>query len=418
MRYRTVIVTFLLLWPGLCTAQRNPVKCTRMDQVMTWLGLYRKSKNTYPQAQLIAKIKDEGFCARPTEAEFEAIRKAEGSPELLTAIDEATRPAGNNVFGPKPQPTPPPPPKEGKLHVVCEPVDCQVSVNGKILGPSSKGQFLVTQPVGLATVAVTVEDYEADPRQQNIDIKGNETASASFKLTVSKAALQRAGERLFARMLQALGGEEGLKALGFFKANGTFECYDKAGKQSVWEVSTLVKSPDKAFFDLSRAGNKSKYQAANTDRGMEWSKTEKGDQFADLDLSLRRFQEQQIAQTVGMLRRGGFKMTTTQLTPNPGEDPFFFADDGSHVYRIRLDSAMRPREIVLQSGGLDRGLKVQYSDYVEGGGSAYPRNLEIQYPDADRHGITAKLKTVDLNPQNVKDADFKLKKKGKFLGVL
>src|SRR5215831_16627889 len=134
MRYRTVIVTFLLLWPGLCTAQRNPVKCTRMDQVMTWLGLYRKSKNTYPQAQLIAKIKDEGFCARPTEAEFEAIRKAEGSPELLTAIDEATRPAGNTVFGPKPQSTPPPRPKEGKLHVVCEPVDCQVSVNGKILG--------------------------------------------------------------------------------------------------------------------------------------------------------------------------------------------------------------------------------------------------------------------------------------------
>jgi hypothetical protein len=365
---------------------------------------------------VIAAIKEQGYCKRPTEAEWEAIRKGEGSPELLNAIDEATRPAAERIEHSVKQP--PPRPKEGKLHVVCEPVDCQVSVNGKVLGPSTKGEFLVTQPLGLATVAVSMEDYDAEPGQQNIEIKDNETASAAFKLTVSKAALQKAGEQLFARMIQALGGDNGLKALGFFKASGTFECYDKAGKQSAWEVSTTVKSPDKARFELSRPGNKSKYEAVNTDRGMEWSKTEKGDQFSDLDLSLRRFQEQQIARTVGTLRRGGFKMTTAQLTPNPGEDAVFLADDGSHVYRIRLDSAMRPREIVLQSGGLDKGLTVRYSDYVEGGGSVYPKNMEIQYPDADRHGITAKLRSVELNPQNVKDTDFNLKKKGKLLGVL
>src|SRR5262249_3245136 len=112
MPNRTVLIVFLLSSAGLCEAQTDLTKCIKVDQVMKFLALYRTSKPTYPQSQLVAAIKEKGFCARPTDAEWTRIREAEASHELVAAIEEATRRPGD--VGPRPNPIkPPPPPKEG-----------------------------------------------------------------------------------------------------------------------------------------------------------------------------------------------------------------------------------------------------------------------------------------------------------------
>jgi hypothetical protein len=151
---------------------------------------------------------------------------------------------------------------------------------------------------------------------------------------------------------------------------------------------------------------------------MEWNKIEeKSPPFEDLDLSLRRFQEQQIARVIGTLRNGGFKMVASELNPKPGNDAIVRAEGGGRIYRITIGSDMRPREILLESGGLDKGLKVSYSEYVEQGGTAYPLHMEVQYSDVEHHGVAANLRSVELNPATVKETDFALKKKGKLLGI-
>jgi len=421
MRVGNIVILISILQASVvasfCRPQKDGSKCVPVENVLTLLAKYKTNRSTYPQKQIISLIKEYGYCGRPTESELEKIRRAGALPELMTAIEEATReaPPPPPPAGPKP----PPPPKEGSLRVLCQPVYCSITVNGKTLGASTSGEYATTFPVGLITVGAARQDYDVDPKLQNVEVKDGVPTTVVFKMTVSRAALEAAGARLFGRMVDALGGPDGLKSLGFFKAAGTLTCYDRAGQPQPWEVTTTIKLPDKAKFELSRTGSKTKYEVVNTDRGMEWSKVdEKDPKLAELNLALGRFQEQQIARTVGSLRNGGFKMVAASLNANPGEDSVLLAEGGGLVYRITVGADMRPREILLQSGGLDKGLKVLYSEYVERGGAAYPLNMEIQYRDGEPHGVAAKLRSVELNPANVKDADFTPKKKGRILGIL
>jgi hypothetical protein len=411
------LIIVIICGAGVCFSQNDGNKCVGVDEVLKYLKLYQASKPSYPQSRVINRIKRYGFCTRPTESEFDNIKRSGGSPELISAIEEATRDAAAAVAV-GPPPPPPAKPKEGVLRILCQPVDCHISVNGKPLGDSSNGEYSARLPVGLITVAAAREDYDVDQKMHNLEVKDGETVTAAFKMSVSRAALETAGARLFGRMIDALGGPDGLKSLGSIKAAGTLNCYDRGGQLTAWEFSALIKAPDKARFDITRTATKSKYETANTERGIEWSKTdEKSPQFLDLDLALRRLQEQQIARTIGGLRNG-FKMVATTLNTKDGEDAVLMAEGGGQVYRITVGADMRPREILLESGGLEKGLKVRYAGYVERAGTAYPLQMEIQYPDAERHGVAVKLRSVDPIPPTAKDTDFVLKKKGKILGIL
>jgi len=422
MRFGRIIALACVLHrlghPCFSQTQKDTSKCVSVKRVLELLGYYNKSRNSYPQSQIITLIKDRGFCGRPTPSELDGIKRENGSPELLAAIDAATRET-ENTPSPVPTEVEVKQPKQGRLQVLCRPVDCRVSVDGKDLGETKGGEYSAPHDVGLLTVRADLKDYDVNPKVQNVEVKDAETTAVTFNLTVSRAALETAGERLFARTLEALGGPDGLKTLSFFKAAGTLNCYDRAGQPTAWGFSAIVKSPDKAKFELSIAGSKLKYEAATTERGLEWNKTDDKNLalFRELDFSLRRFEEQQIARTIGALRNGGFKMIASELTAKPGDDAILRAEGGGQVYRITIGSDMRPRELFLESGGLDKGLKVQYSEYVEREGTAYPMHMEIQYPDAERHGVAVSLRSVELNPSNVKDADLALTKKGKTLGL-
>lgn len=418
MRSTRVLIIVIICGAGVCFSQNSGNACVGVDEVLKYLKLYQASKPSYPQSRVINRIKRYGFCTRPTESDFDNIKRSGGSPELVSAIEEATREKGKQVFVPPPPP-PPPPPKDGVLRVLCQPVDCHISVDGKPVGDSSNGEYSARLPVGLITVATSREDYDVDQKMQNLEVKDGETVTAVFKLSVSRAALETAGARLFGRTVGALGGPDGLKTLGFFRTSGTLNCYDRGGQPAAWEFSAVVKLPDKVRFNITRTATKVKYEAANEEGGLEWSKTdEKNAHFVDLDLALRRFQEQQIARTIGTFLNGGFKMVATTLNIKEGEDAVLMAEGGGQVFRITIGADMRPREILLESGGLEKGRRVRYSEYVERNGTAYPLQMEVEYADTERHGVAAKLRSVELNPANVKESDFHLTKKGKKLGVL
>src|ERR1017187_2145946 len=393
--------------------QRETKKCLGVSNVLEYLGRSKKSPPTYPQAVLILDVQMRGFCGQPTPGELEKIRLAGATPALMNLI----APPSTHILDPI-KPPPPPPVKEGLLHVLCQPADCQVFVNGKLHGPTAGGELSETLPPGLISVTAKREDYDVEPALLNGEIKDKETTTIPFDLKVARIALETAGSKLFDRMFQALGGEEGIKALSFFKVKGPLICYDREGQQTAWDISANVKLPAEARFDVSRSGSKTAYQIANSEIGMEWNKKEKpSPQLEDLDLALRRFQDQQIARVVGHFRTGGFKFVASELTVKPGDEPVVTAEGGGQTYRIRIGTDMRPREILFESG-LNKGLKIIYSDYVESAGTAYPLSLEIQYLDSEHHGVAAKFRSVVLNPADVKDADLHLKKKGTGLSKL
>lgn len=386
--------------------------CHSVGDVLNWLAINKKSPATKPIPVLVNMIKKLGFCGRPTAAEYESILAAGATKDLMAVIP---KPLPTERGGPPKDPIQPPPrQKEGTLRVLCQPVECNVTVvGGQALGLTTKGELSATLLAGPISVGASQPDYDSEPKVHNVEIKDHETTTVTFKLSVSPDGLLREGKKQFSQMIAALGGDEGLKALSFFKASGSLQCYDASGQQTVWDISSaLMKPPAQARFEVVRRGKKGTYIAATSERGLEWDKTEKWPQFDELDIALQRFEEYQISRLIERFKNEEFKMIASDLSVKPGDETVIRAEGGGKAYRIRIGVDHRPRQIAFESGMLEKGLKISYADYAERAGTAYPMSIQIQYPDAERHGLAVTFRTLDLNPADVKDTDFRLKKKG------
>jgi hypothetical protein len=368
-----------------------------------------RNKTAYSESTLIASIKQRTVCSRPTASELGKIRSAGGSEKLIDAM-EAASPAPLLAA-----PAPPCPqleavaPKQGRLTVTCSLVDCNVFVNGTSIGTTTNGVLSQTIPEGPAAVYVTARNYEPDRRQEIVEIKDSEPKLVNFKLTASRAALEELGAKLFTQMVEALGGEDGLKASALVRGKGEFTSY-RDGKPTEWQIVALIKLPDKARFIVGDfKGGRQSYEIVRTEGEMELTKTAKGAALDDLNLALHQLQDYQLTETLRRLRSPSFKIAATELIPSHGEDVVLAAQGGSERYLISLDTDHRPREVLFESGGLDKGLKVLYSDYAPAGPAFYPKRMQVQRPDST-NGIEVKFDTVELNPPDVRDADFVVKK--------
>jgi hypothetical protein len=265
-------------------------------------------------------------------------------------------------------------------------------------------------PEGPAAVSVTARNYEPDRPQETVEIRNSEPKLIDFKLTASRAALEEMGAKLFAQTIEALGGEDGLKASALVRGKGAFTSY-RAGKPTEWQIVALIKLPDKARFIVGDfKGGRQSYEIVRAEGEMELMKTAKGAALDDLNLALHQLQDYQLTETLMRLRSPSFRIAATELVPSHGGDVVLAAQGGSERYLISLDTDHRPREIVLESGGLDKGLKVLYSDYAPAGPAFYPKRMQVKMPDSTSNGIEVKFDTIELNPADVKDADFVVKK--------
>jgi hypothetical protein len=403
---------------GFQTIQQHesaPSQPIPLDGVLNWLKEYGKTRGSYAlyEPGFISRIGKVGISFQPTPEVLDKIRSAGGSEKLVNAINAPPKPAETKAPDAVTKVEEPPPVKQGRLMVTCEPVDCNVFVKENLIGTTLSGLLSQDLPEGAITVAATTKDYEADQKPQVAVIKENMPAIVAFTFHPAPAALEAAGASYFKQMIEALGGEEGLLASGFLRGRGTLTSHDRDGKQTVWGISALIKSPDKAKFEVTRNGQT--YEVARTERGMEWSKTEKGPEFGELELCLQKLQEHHLAETIGRLKSASFRISTQQLRPVLGEAVVLRAVGGVESYSITLDSDLRPIQIVLESEGLNNGMKVLYLDYIQQEHSFYPKRTEILLPDAPAHGLEVRFDEFALSPTNVKDTDFRLKRKGKFL---
>jgi hypothetical protein len=385
--------------------------CYPVDQVVIGLGKNAdRNRNAYSESTLIASIKQRTVCSRPTASELGKIRNAGGSEKLIDAMEAASpAPLLSAPVPPCPQPEAAAP-KQGRLTVTCSLVDCNVFVNGTSIGTTTNRVLSQNIPEGPAAVSVTARNYEPDRPQETVEIKNSEPNLVNFKLTASRAALEEMGAKLFTQAIEALGGEDGLKASALVRGKGAFTSY-RDGKPTEWQIVALIKLPDKARFIVGDfKGGRQSYEIVRTDGEMELIKTAKGAALDDLNLALHQLQDYQLTETLKRLRSPSFRIAATELVPSHGGDVVLAAQGGSERYLISLDTDHRPREIVLESGGLDKGLKVLYSDYAPAGPAFYPKRMQVQRPDSTPNGIEVKFDTVELNPPGVKDADFVVKK--------
>lgn len=362
-----------------------------------------------PQQMLIRDIQKRGLSFNPTQEDLDKIRSSGGSKRLLDAIRGAPQ------FLPPPPPPPPAPkplpPKDGQLVISCTPVDCSVNIDDHASGSTQSGQLAgVMHPVGTAVVRVAAPGYEPEPKEISRDVRENQRSHFDFTLKPTRATLEKVGAARFERMLEALGGEKGLKESGFVRANGSITV-DGRGKQVPWSSSILIKAPDKAKFSVARGGQK--YEIAFTPEGYQWSRAPKRPELQDLqDLEdvLRLLREYQLPALVERLRRSGRKPVAPTVNSAPSEATALRIEGTPESYVVTLDSASRPVEIKLESTGLNSGLRIIFSDYVVQGGGVYPKETQIVLPTTPPRGLQARYENVQLSPSGVKDVDFGIKK--------
>lgn len=143
---------------------------------------------------------------------------------------------------------------------------------------------------------------------------------------------------------------------------------------------------------------------------MDLIKMGKGADLDDLNLALHQLQEYQLTETLKRLQSPSFTIIASELSLGKGEEVVLKAESGSERYLIRLDADIRPREILLEVGGLDQGTKILYSDYMQLGSAFYPKKMQVQRPGAASNGIEVRFDKAELLPPDAGSADFGVNK--------
>lgn len=364
-----------------------------------------QSKNPPVSINALPKyVKQCGLAFKPTPENVEQLRAAGATEPLMEAVGD--------VSGVVTTPNAPPPvveevKKEGSLSVTCKPVECTVMIDGKESGTTDQGELKeIKLPEGKYTISAKSPEHIPDTEGQVIEIHDRSSISVIFTFEQDTAALARQGNALLTSMIIALGGENGMRDAAFFKGVGRIEVHDKSGKPTSWDIDALVRFPNDARFNTSRYGKQ--YQLWKEESGFMWrQKNLKGQEFHDLEDGLRYGLEAHLAQQVQLFRGPGVRVTADKFTVPPGEDPVFRVTDGSYTYRVTLNTESRPKEIVLESGGLRTGTKWVYADYEQKGAGFVPLTTAVLLPGSGLKGVEVKYRTVELNPANVKPSDFR-----------
>jgi hypothetical protein len=372
-----------------------------------------------------------GLGFRPTPEDMEKLRAASASEDLLKAIETARMPPPKPVV------------KQGRLTVGCEPVDCDVWLNGKLIGVTSHGQTpLMTLAEGPVTVSATKTNYDPAQDKQVAFIRQDELTRVKFQFKISRAGLMEIGANLFQQMrrsmytspqeagLQVAGGTSNVasalpgdsqprgnetangsppeKENNALRAAGTLYVHDSGGHVTAWSVVAWFRRGHEARFELSRL--REKYALIRTAAGDSWDRTLKTKEARLLDSDIRLVSDEQLPRLMESLSDPDLTMVAVDSPPGSENLPIFRAEGRSQTYLVTLDAAFRPSEIRVESTVPGASLRLLYSDYVQQGSIFYPKTTQIILSDG-AHGIEARFDSVQIDPSQNSDKKFVSKHK-------
>jgi hypothetical protein len=387
--------------------------CYPLDQIIDALTNSKDRNKPAPsESTLVERFKRRTVCSRPSLDDLNRIRRAGASARLIDALEAAS------PVGVIPTPTTPAcpdlkpaDPKPGRLTVTCAPVDCLVLVNGNPVGTTKQRVLSQELRPGPIVATVAAKDYEPDPVLATITVKEDGSHILAFTLNPTRASLEEAGAHLFTQMVAALRGKHDSDQETLLRFHGTLTIFHH-GEPTVWNLLSLVKQPDMGRYYLeSFQGGRQAYEAVRRGGAFDWIKTGRTPAFDELVFVLHRLQEYQLSEVVRRLQSSSFKIRSTEIQRSTHDDTLR-ASNGGETYRITLDSHLLPREIVLESGGFDEGIRLQYSDYTQAGSEFIPRRFEAEFRGSTADGFHVHFDRVEVNPPDVKDSIF-LPKKGK-----
>ncbi len=299
----------------------------------------------------------------------------------------------------------PKPPAKGMLSLTCAPAECQVRLNGTLIGPTAGGKLEVAGLTpGSWVVDFSKEGFVA--HQSTVVVEPAKSVTVAATLDLDRAAREAFGKQLFQKMIGALGGDSGLKTLGSVQASGSATLWGHDGTSVRWTL-LMRNRTDRALFQ-AKAG-RILHEVMFEGSEFKASKNLSGDDALQLPTDFGMIRDNQLPALMARLQGPNYKLVANHPDPVAGEDYSIVAESGTDKISIGLDANLRPQRVrIATDAGIGSAL-ITYSDYIQNGNSYYPKTMFIK-PDAQQQGIEVRFDRVELNP-NLKDTDYKLRGK-------
>jgi len=364
-----------------------------LDQVRRLL-----QEDAIPPRRRKEAIQSRGVAFAISPETMDKLKAAGATDEILQLIQNKAHPADAVSAS---APAPKPHEELGGLAVTCDPAECQVSLNGRARGSSQNG---VIELAGIATgrwvVDVSKDGYVS--RQNMVTVEADKTARITTVLEPTAATEEALGAALFQKVVEALGGESGLKQLGSVEATGS-TTIARDGNSVRWTL-LMRNRPDRALFQ-ARAGA-ILHEVGFVGNEFMASKNLKGQDAMELPTDFGFIRDNQLPAFIARLRNPRYKLVAKHTMPVSSEEFHLFAEAGTEKIAVGLDSVLRPQRVRITTETGVGSATITYDDYFNDGSAPYPKTMRIK-PDSRTRGIEVRFDTVELNT-NLKDGDYKL----------
>jgi hypothetical protein len=364
-----------------------------LDQVRRLL-----QEDAIPPRRRKEAIQNRGVAFTISPETIDKLKAAGATGEILELLQNKARPA---VAISAPTVAPKQYEELGSLAVTCDPAECEISLNGRPRGSTQGGVMeLAGIPAGRWAVDVSKDGYIS--RQNMVSVEADKTARLTTVLDPSSATQEALGAALFQKVVEALGGEAGLKQLASVQATGS-TTIARDGNSVRWTL-LMRNRPDRALFQ-ARAGA-ILHEVGFAGNEFMASKNLKGQDAMELPTDFGFIRDNQLPALIARLRNSRYKLVAKHTMPVSGEEFHLFAEAGTEKIAIGLDAALRPQRVRITTETGVGSATITYDDYFNDGNAPYPKTMRIK-PDGRTRGIEVRFDTVELNT-NLKDGDYKL----------
>jgi len=409
-----ISITVFAILPGILTAQhvaenKAPSAHSRksddpflsgapftFDQMLKLVG-----ESPIPVRRRKDAIQARGIDFSGTSEEFDKLKAAGASDDMLELIKskaKAPAAAATAHAAPKPPPT-------GSMSLDCSPNECEISLNGKSIGPTLGGKLEISK----LTPGRWVVDFSKDGyvgHQNTVTIETDKVASLSAVLEPNRSTKEAYGVDLFKKMVQAVGGEQGVQALANVQAVGSTTIWSHDGASVRWTL-LLRNRPDRALFQ-ARAGN-ILHEVGFVGSQYNNSKNLKGPDALEMPTHFGFIRDAMLAAVITRLENPEFKIMASHAAPVEGEEFTLFAENSAEKVSIGLDDQSRPVRVRIATTTGVGSASIAYSEYFKGDKAFWPKSVQIK-PDGWQHGIDVRFDTIDLG-SHFTENDFKMKGK-------
>jgi hypothetical protein len=332
--------------------------------------------------------------------ELDKLKAAGATDDMLEMIKSKAKVSAASAVRVVAKPAP-----KGGMAVNCSPGECDISLDGKSHGPTLGGKLEFSN----LDARKWVVDFNKDGyvgRQIPVTVEADKIVPVSAVLEPNRAALEAYGADLFKKMVQAVGGNDGVQALASVQAVGSTTIWTRDGSSVRWTL-LLRNRPDRALFQAKAGGIL--HEVAFIGSQYNNSKNLKGADALELPTHFGFIRDAMLAAVITRLQNPEFKITANRASPAEGEEFSLFADNSAEKVAIGFDSQLHPARVRITTATGVGSVAITYSDYFKGEGAYWPKSVQIK-PEGWQHGIDVRFDTVDLTPRFTEN-DFKMRGK-------